>query len=201
MPEYGKVMFYDTHKKFGMLESVTAQSDVAEGVYFHLYGGRLVSHTLSGTNFGSKPKGEVYHRTPQAGEVLIFERVSTDKGFKANRWAFADVWDKTAVYRVTVTTLITFEDKVQDESVVWEGSDTDKLSRLFPPSNILGADPLFKLDLEDGWIRFKTRYERLTPQGTWRRCDDPRYRITPVTELELAIDAENRKRWPGDYEQ
>ena len=198
--ERGTVKFYDPRKKFGFIYVIDDIGNRSgEEVYFHLYDYRLVKHTLEGPTFGSRAEYRLDQRLPKPGEQLLFRRSSGKKGDKARPWVFADVWDKTVTYRVTVTTLITFEDKIHSESIVWEGSNTDELCRQFPPSDILGADPLFQLDLEDGWIRFKTRYQRFTQDGLWTYCGDPRYRITPVTELERAIDAENRQRWPGDY--
>lgn len=85
-----------------------------------------------------------------------------------------------------------------DEQVVWQGSDTDELSRQYPPSKVFGADPLGHSEIEDGLIRFDYRYERLEGDA-WVKIDDPRRRLTPMTAVEREIDAENRRLYPGDY--
>lgn len=109
--------------------------------------------------------------------------------------------DQTPIeVRVVTTTTIGFVDPRVDESVRWQGVDLDELSLEFPPSDIMFADELgIKEDLEDGWIRFRTRFERLLPNGSWEEIDDPRRRLTPMTDLEREIDADNRRRFPGDY--
>lgn len=84
-------------------------------------------------------------------------------------------------------------------STKWEGASTDQLSRLYPPSTVFGADPLEHSEIEDGFIRSDFTFEVQTSDGSWKRCVDPRRRITPLTTLEQAIDAENRRDFPGDY--
>jgi len=101
--------------------------------------------------------------------------------------------------RVVTTTKTGFVDPNVSETTVWQGTDVDKLSRQFPPSEIWGADPLGHKEIEDGWIRWDTRFERLLEDGTWEKIDDPRRRLTPLTDLEREIDAENRRLFPGDY--
>ncbi len=105
----------------------------------------------------------------------------------------------TTLYRVVSITTQGFIDPMVEENTRWYGSDIDKLSRRFPPSDIWGADELGRSEIEDGFIRFDTRFERQTPDGSWEKCDDPRRRITPMTDLEREIDAENRDRYRGDY--
>ncbi len=85
------------------------------------------------------------------------------------------------------------------ESVKWIGDDANSLSREYPPSDIWGADELGHSEVEDGLIRFDYRFERQLADGSWVKIDDPRARITPVTEREREIDAENRRLYPGDY--
>ena len=101
--------------------------------------------------------------------------------------------------RVVSTTEIGFVDPQVSETVIWQGQDADQLSREFPPSEIWGADPLGHKEIEDGWIRMDKRFERQLEDGTWEEIDDPRRRLTPITEYEREIDAENRQRFPGDY--
>ena len=85
------------------------------------------------------------------------------------------------------------------EQTVWEGNDVRELSRQFPPSNIMGADELGRHEIEDGWIRFDHRFERLQG-GRWVKIGDPRVHLDPaLTETEAAIDAENRRLFPGDF--
>jgi hypothetical protein len=86
-----------------------------------------------------------------------------------------------------------------DETTKWSGTDLEELSLTYPPSNIFGADPLGHSEIEDGLIRYDYRFEQQSEDGTWEKIDDPRRRITPVTSLELEIDAENRRLFPGDY--
>lgn len=102
-------------------------------------------------------------------------------------------------YRVIKTTTVGFGDEQAESSTIWQGTDTKALSIKYPPSDIFGADPLFQPDIEDGYICFSTRFERQLADGTWEKCDDPRRRITPMTEIEREIDRENRRDFPGDY--
>jgi hypothetical protein len=74
------------------------------------------------------------------------------------------------------------------------------LSKQYPPSEIFGADPLGHSEIEGGHIRFDYKFERLV-EGEWQEIDDPRVRLTPMTALEREIDAENRRLFPGDFEQ
>jgi len=101
-------------------------------------------------------------------------------------------------YRVQKTTKVGSD--LASEDLVWSGTDTDELSRKFPPSQIWGADPLGRSEIDDGHIIFDHLFECSEDEGqTWQTCKDPRRRITPVTDLEREIDAENRSRFPGDY--
>ena len=86
-----------------------------------------------------------------------------------------------------------------DETIKWSGTDLDELNRQCPPSEIWGADSLGHSEIEDGLIRYDYRFERQSDDGSWEEIDDPRRRITPVTEYERAIDEENRRLFPGDY--
>lgn len=103
-------------------------------------------------------------------------------------------------FRVVCKTRTGFADERTDVSYPWIGVDLDELSRLYPPSNIFGADPLFHREIEDGFIRTDYAFERQLPDGSWEKIDDPRRRLTPMTDLERAIDAENRRDFPGDYD-
>jgi hypothetical protein len=90
----------------------------------------------------------------------------------------------------------------QDEvsrNLVWSGSDTDDLSREHPPSEIWGADPLGHSEIDGGHIQFDFLFESSEDGENWQECEDPRRRITPMTDLEMEIDAENRRMFPGDY--
>lgn len=86
-----------------------------------------------------------------------------------------------------------------DEAVLWEGTDTVKLSEKYPPSEIMFADPLSHSEIEDGLIRTDYRFERQLEDGSWEKINDPRQRVTPMTEMEREIDDENRRLFPGDY--
>jgi hypothetical protein len=102
-------------------------------------------------------------------------------------------------YRVIKTTTVGFGDEAkQTDEVVWQGSDTDELSRQYPPSEIFGADRLGHSEIEGGHIRFDCRFERLEGEA-WVEIKDPRRRITPMTAVEREIDAENRRLYPGDF--
>lgn len=104
-------------------------------------------------------------------------------------------------YRVIKTTTVGFgEDAVHTQQVVWQGTDTKALSKQYPPSEIFGADPLGHSEIEGGHIRFNYRFEKLVGDE-WREIDDPRVRLSPMTALEREIDAENRRLFPGDFEQ
>jgi hypothetical protein len=105
----------------------------------------------------------------------------------------------TQQYRVIATTTTGFVDPRVDTTVKWQGTDTDELSRLYPPSDIFGADELFQKEIEGGFIITRFCFEKQLEDGSWQEIDDPRRRLTPVTELERAIDAENRRDFPGDY--
>lgn len=101
-------------------------------------------------------------------------------------------------YRVIRTTKTGFGNQNAETSRVWQGSDVAALSTQYPPSEIMGADPLGHSEIEDGFVRTDYHFEKLV-DGSWERCSDPRVRLTPPTTLERAIDAENRRDFPGDY--
>lgn len=109
-------------------------------------------------------------------------------------------------YRVVKVTTDSFGKYTQGKAsdvvreIIWQGSDTAELSRQYPPSEIFGADPLSHSEIEDGLIHFDYRFEHQVEDGSWKRIKDPRRRLTPVTTLEREIDAENRRLFPGDYE-
>ena len=105
----------------------------------------------------------------------------------------------TTTYRVVSTTTVGFVDPKVTESIKWEGTDIDELSVEYPPSSIFGADPLSHSEIEDGFIRTDHRFEHFV-DGIWVEIDDPRRRLTPTTALELEIDAENRRLFPGDFD-
>lgn len=87
------------------------------------------------------------------------------------------------------------------ESTKWVGDDIAELSKKFPPSEVYGADPLDHSEIEDGLIRYDYRFEQFV-DGEWQECNDPRVRSQRgLTALERAIDAENRRLYPGDYEE
>lgn len=100
-----------------------------------------------------------------------------------------------ACYRVVALT--TIGDKVS-EAIKWQGDDTRELSKAYPPSDIWGADELDHSEVEDGHFRFDYRFEQFV-DGAWQEIEDPRVRLTPMTDLERAIDEENRRLYPGDY--
>jgi hypothetical protein len=102
----------------------------------------------------------------------------------------------TINYRVIAVTIIGDSNK---ELLKWEGTDIDQLSMEYPPSEILFADPLGHSEIEGGYIRTDYRFERQLEDCSWEEIDDPRRRLTPVTDFERAIDAENRRLFPGDY--
>ncbi len=103
------------------------------------------------------------------------------------------------LYRVTRITTTSFgEQPIISENEVFIGTDMIAFSTEYPPSDIMGADPLELSQLENGCITMTTRYEQLE-DGHWQECDDPRVRVTPVTELEREIDAENRRLFPADF--
>lgn len=102
-------------------------------------------------------------------------------------------------YRV-IKILTAFGPGGPKEETIWEGSDIIALSKQYPPSNIFGADPLGHHEIEDGWIRWDHRFESFQ-DGKWTECPDPRRRISAeLSQLERDIDAENRRDFPGDYE-
>jgi hypothetical protein len=105
----------------------------------------------------------------------------------------------TLLIRVVATTTTGFVDPNVESHVKWQGTNIDELSRNFPPSEIFGADPLEQKEIEDGFIITRFTFERQMPNGEWEEIDDPRRRITRMTQLERAIDEENRRLYPGDY--
>ncbi len=82
-------------------------------------------------------------------------------------------------------------------STVWEGDSVDELSTKYPPSEIWGADPFDPFECSD--FSKSYAFETQTESGDWDKCNDPRVRVTPVTDYERAIDEENRRLYPGDY--
>ena len=116
---------------------------------------------------------------------------------RSNISSFSSSHNET--FRVVSTTTTGFQDPTIHHSIVWQGSDIDELSREYPPSEIWGADPLGHSEIEDGWIRMDYSFEQQLPDGSWEEIDDPRRRLTPMTDYEREIDAENRRLYPGDY--
>lgn len=112
---------------------------------------------------------------------------------------------KTTVYRVIQILTNDFgaynfgEPSDVTETIKWSGTDLDVLSIQYPPSQIMFADPLGHSEIEDGLIRYDYRFERQCEDGSWEKISDPRRRLTPITDHERAIDAENRRRFPGDH--
>ncbi len=106
------------------------------------------------------------------------------------------------LYRVLRITTNSFQDPPEvTEGEVWSGESTRELSELHPPSQIFGADDLGSSQIEDGWIKFHHRFEKLE-NGAWVECRDPRVRLViGMTELEQEIDRENRRDFPGDYDE
>ena len=102
------------------------------------------------------------------------------------------------MYRVVKTICDDFSGKVI-ESVVWSGHDISELSRDYPKSDIMGADPLGYSEIEGGMVRSLHRFERFLDDD-WVKIDDPRKRTSEsLTEIEIVIEAENRRLYPGDY--
>ena len=83
------------------------------------------------------------------------------------------------------------------ETVEWEGDDTMELSQKYPKGDI--HDTLGSVNIEDGWIHWRFRFERQAGDG-WIECHDPRVRVhnPEHDDLEEAIDEENRRLFPGD---
>ena len=81
-------------------------------------------------------------------------------------------------------------------STVWQGETIEELSLRYPPSEIFGADKLDQFTCSD--LVKNYQFEQFTA-GEWVVIDDPRVRLTPETEFERLIDAENRRLYPGDY--
>ena len=91
-------------------------------------------------------------------------------------------------------------DKRTTTYVYWEGEDVVALSKQYPRSEIMGADPLGFASIEDGWISWYFHFEKLDESGKWIECRDPRIRLhSELSELEAAIDDENRRLFPGDF--
>jgi len=87
------------------------------------------------------------------------------------------------------------------EVVIWEGEDIIELSREYPPSKIYSADPLGHCEFEDGYIMDDYHFEKLE-DGAWIKIEDPRVRLNKeLTWLEIETERENRKMFPGDYEE
>jgi hypothetical protein len=107
------------------------------------------------------------------------------------------------MFRVVKTTTNDFG-KEQSITVleVWSGTDLEVLSEQYPPSDVFGADPLGHAQIEDGWIRWNYTFEtRENESKEWEQIPDPRTRLNAtMSDLEAAIDAENRRLYPGDYD-
>lgn len=97
---------------------------------------------------------------------------------------------------VIVTTTI---GDTSTSSIKWAGTDAKTLSYEHPPSDIMFADPLGHSEIEGGHIRSDYDFYERQADGSWQEISDPRVRLTPITEYERAIDAENRRDFPGDY--
>ncbi len=103
------------------------------------------------------------------------------------------------VRKTTTNDFISDPGKRVTTTTVWEGTDVVALSEAYPPSNVVGADALGYCSIEDGWISWYHHFEQLV-NGQWVACNDPRIRIDRCpSELEVAIEEENRRLFPGDY--
>ena len=89
------------------------------------------------------------------------------------------------------------------EKVIWQGEDIDALSKKYPPSKVWGADQLRHHEIEDGYVRWHYRFECQNSDQTWSECTDPRHNVDDpeFRALEREIDEENRRMFPGDYEE
>lgn len=103
-------------------------------------------------------------------------------------------------YRVVKITTDDFKDGKKTEKVIWQGTGVSVLNAKHRRSEVFGADDLKHHEIEDGWIRFGFRFERQSDGGEWVECDDPRPKSAFMTALEREIDSENRRLYPGDYE-
>jgi hypothetical protein len=84
--------------------------------------------------------------------------------------------------------------------IIWIGLDPEMLSTKYPPSEIFGADALSRKEFDNGDVIVTHWFEQQAPDGSWQKCYDPRIRLNPErTDIEREIDAENRRRFPGDY--
>ncbi|NQV12000.1 hypothetical protein HQ524_01425 [Candidatus Uhrbacteria bacterium] len=95
----------------------------------------------------------------------------------------------------------TFNEVKGEDKVLWVGSDLDELNRKHPRSQIMGADSLGQSEIDGGMIRTDFRFESSKDGENWTSCPDPR-RVRgrgEMTELEHAIDEENRARFAGDF--
>lgn len=106
-------------------------------------------------------------------------------------------------FRVLKITKIGFKsDSEPTTDVIWEGTDLDELSTRFPRSDVMFADELGHHEIEDGWIQWDSHFEMRSGDGEWQKVAVPRHKVydPEQKELEAAIDAENRRLFPGDYE-
>lgn len=103
------------------------------------------------------------------------------------------------MYRVIKILTDDFASKIT-ESVYWEGPDTDELSLKYPPSGVYRADRLGDQEIEDGWIRWRFRFESLNKNNKWVECEDFRTRLNDdYSEIERQVHQENLRMFPGDY--
>ncbi len=99
-------------------------------------------------------------------------------------------------YRVVqITTSDTGKTATTNLSILWEGSDPDELSGLYPPSGTFGTDRLAHCDLDHGFIRLDFRFEQRADDGEWVECADFRRLIHPITSPQPVVAAGNR----GDF--
>lgn len=105
-------------------------------------------------------------------------------------------------YQVMKVTATGFGAEAATTEVVWEGTDLDELSSRFPRSKVMGADELGHHEIEDGYIRWDHRFQMRAQAGEWQEIEDPRHAVRDARQaaLEAAIDAENRRNFPGDFD-
>lgn len=103
----------------------------------------------------------------------------------------------TALIRVLKT--VRSGNNQPEPNTLWRGTDVTELSKLYPPSDIMFADPLGHSEIEGGHIRTDYTFQRLVADE-WITIPDPRVRLNrTMTATERAIDAENRRLFPGDF--
>ncbi len=186
--ESGIVKFFDSrdNKRFGFL-----RLESGEEIFFHFNDGENLEEGDEEPQFcGGRPGHD-----PQKGDRLVFERNHGYKGPKAAPWGFAQDYeriqkaiDSRPRYRVWKQDGWWPNKQWFEPKIIWEGTSVKELLRKYSLQHGRSpiCDALISFWSHDDGIQVRHWFERQEPDGTWKRCQDPRPLSPVLRQLERA---------------